>query len=518
LEYREQRLKKRAGFGAVAYNFWVQNKALRGLLMGFLLAACSSSGVQTPQAQSTSAPAKQMPAQTALAKQPAAPETPTPDPPRNIPTSGVITTTYTVRYGDTLSGIAAAIDASMDDLQRINNLPNAAAIRAGQDLLVLVRVEGRGPSIKLLPDGEVVNGPAAVGFDLRGFVESRKGYLTSYTEKVDGEIMTGWQVIQRVSEQHSVNPRLLLAALAYSGGWVDDPSPSGAKLQYPLGSMSGGKTLYYQLSWAAARLNEGYYGWRLGTRLFVRFGDGSRAYVGDRINAGTAAAQNYLAAVTPRAGWAQAAGEGDGAFIQTYRKLFGDSWAHDTGVPIPANTKQPPLALPFSRGEMWYFTGGPHAAWSAGTPWGALDFAAASTQGCSELSEWVTASASGKVARSALGEVVQSLDASGDERVGWSVLYLHIGTIGRATAGAMLALGDPVGHPSCEGGAADGAHVHLVRKYNGEWITAGGSIPFVLDGWTAYETDTDYEGFLRKGDQTREALQAKQPEKNGLVR
>jgi hypothetical protein len=217
-------------------------------------------------------------------------------------------------------------------------------------------------------------------------------------------------------------------------------------------------------------------------------------------------------------GWAQAAGNDPGAFIQTWRALFGEPWAKDLGAPIPPNTKQPALALPFSRGEMWYLTGGPHAAWSNGTPWGALDFAAASTLGCREVGEWVTASDSGVVSRSALGEVVQSLDASADERVGWSVLYLHIAGRGRAQRGAMLALGDRVGHPSCEGGAADGAHVHLVRKFNGEWITAGGDIPFVLDGWTAYETGEAYEGGLRKGNQTREAMQAKLTQQNGLLR
>jgi hypothetical protein len=33
--------------------------------------------------------------------------------------------------------------------------------------------------------------------------------------------------------------------------------------------------------------------------------------------------------------------------------------------------------------------------------------------------------------------------------------------------------GDRIGHPSCEGGAANATHVHIARRYNGEWIPAG---------------------------------------------
>ncbi|MGQ9815822.1 MAG: LysM peptidoglycan-binding domain-containing protein, partial [Candidatus Roseilinea sp.] len=41
--------------------------------------------------------------------------TPTPDPPRNIPTETTVNSMYTVRRGDTLSGIAAAVGATVEE-------------------------------------------------------------------------------------------------------------------------------------------------------------------------------------------------------------------------------------------------------------------------------------------------------------------------------------------------------------------------------------------------------------------
>jgi hypothetical protein len=62
--------------------------------------------------------------------------------------------------------------------------------------------------------------------------------------------------------------------------------------------------------------------------------------------------------------------------------------------------------------------------------------------------------------------------------------------------------GDLIGHPSCEGGIATGTHVHLARKYNGEWILADGPLPFELSGWIAHAGTRPYQGLLVKDDAT----------------
>ena len=100
-----------------------------------------------------------------------------------------------------------------------------------------------------------------------------------------------------------------------------------------------------------------------------------------------------------------------------------------------------------------------------------------------------------------VGEVVIDLDGDGDERTGWNVFYLHVGTDGRAQVGDQLKQGDPIGHPSCEGGTSTGTHVHIARKFNGEWMPAegiGGVLAFDLEGWVPHNGDRPYEGTLTR--------------------
>jgi murein DD-endopeptidase MepM/ murein hydrolase activator NlpD len=97
--------------------------------------------------------------------------------------------------------------------------------------------------------------------------------------------------------------------------------------------------------------------------------------------------------------------------------------------------------------------------------------------------------------------VVLDLDGDGREQTGWVLLYLHIASQGRVANGAFVEQGDLIGHPSCEGGVATGTHVHIARKYNGEWILAAGALPFNLSGWVAQAGSKAYQGALVKGDQ-----------------
>jgi hypothetical protein len=94
---------------------------------------------------------------------------------------------------------------------------------------------------------------------------------------------------------------------------------------------------------------------------------------------------------------------------------------------------------------------------------------------------------------------VQDLDGDGLEQTGWTVMYLHIATAERVAVGTYLHIGDHVGRPSCEGGRANGTHLHIARKLNGEWIAAGtGPLPFNLGGWIAQNGDESYKGTLTR--------------------
>jgi len=166
---------------------------------------------------------------------------------------------------------------------------------------------------------------------------------------------------------------------------------------------------------------------------------------------------------------------------------------------MPSELTQAEMALPFEPGKVWAFTGGPHPSWGESLPWGALDFAPPSTiTGCISSPEWVVAVADGVVTRSELATVVLDLDGDGDERTGWVVFYFHLDSDGRVGQGVRVSRGDHLGHPSCEGGRATGSHVHIARRYNGEWIPAGGPLAFSLSNWRAASSGEVYLGTLTR--------------------
>jgi murein DD-endopeptidase MepM/ murein hydrolase activator NlpD len=175
------------------------------------------------------------------------------------------------------------------------------------------------------------------------------------------------------------------------------------------------------------------------------------------------------------------------------------------------------MQLPFEPGQTWSFTGGPHGGWDSGSAWAAIDFAPpGEPAGCVTSDAWVVAIADGVIVRTGTGEVIQDLDNDGYEQTGWDVLYMHIETRDRVLPGAYVYAGERIGHPSCEGGISNGTHVHLARKYNGEWIPADGSLPFNLEGWISSGDGIEYDGFLTRGAAHLEAMEGVFADKNQI--
>jgi len=439
--------------------------------------------------------------------------TPTPDEPHPIPTLRVDPIDYVVQPGDTLGLIAQRYSLSLEALIQANQLTNPNILEIGQGLVIPVPTPGgEGPAFKVIPDSELVYGPAARDFDIAAFIQEYNGYLARYTEEVNERKLSGTQIVAQVAQNYSVNPRLLLAVLEYQSGWLTNPTPDASTLEYPLGIVDSRREgLYRQLSWAANNLNQGYYLWRVNGAATWLLGDGSVVPVDTTINAGTAGVQQMFAPLYGRDAWRQAVTE-PGLFA-TYQHLFGYPFDYAVEPLLPHNLRQPPMQLPFEPGRPWAFTGGPHGGWGSGSAWAALDFAPPSEAlGCIPSDDWVVAVADGAILRAGDGAVVQELDNDGYEGTGWAVLYMHIETRERVQPGAVLRAGERIGHPSCEGGVSSGTHVHLARKYNGEWIPADQNLPFVLDGWVSRGTGNLYDGYLEKEGKQIEAWEGRSEE------
>ncbi len=446
-----------------------------------------------------------IPTATATPSKPEAPVSPTPPPtPTSVGTEEPETIVYEVQPGDTVPALVVRFGVVRDEIAAAQgSLPGSdRLLDPGSLLLIPRRLGATGPAERLIPDSEFVYSPHAVEFDAAGFAEGMGGYLNEYQETVYGRWRSGPEVVELAARDNSVNPRMLLAMLEYESGWVTDPArPFGDELRYPLGYKDPeAQGLFRQLTWLANKMGEGYYGWRAGTLTDLVYSDGTRMRLAPGLNAGTVSLQYYFAQTRMPRDWAETVSPA--GFIATYERLFGDPFQYEHPL-LEAGVTQPAMILPFLPGRTWAYTGGPHGAWEREAAWAALDFAPPSiVGGCAESSEWVVAAAPGLVVRSGNGIVVLDLDGDGREQTGWSLLYLHIGSDNRVEEGSFVEEGDLLGHPSCEGGISTGTHVHIARKYNGEWILADGPIPFDLSGWVARAGSRPYLGALVNGGST----------------
>lgn len=415
---------------------------------------------------------------------------------------------YPSQSGDTLPAVAVRFGVAPEEIYSpdVNPLPATSYLAPNTWLIIPHRLGNITSAQKLIPDTEIIYSPAAVNFDIRAFVQEAGGYLSTYTEYMYFTGKTsGADVLARVALDNSINPRLLLALLEYQSGWVYGQPANLAQETYPMGLIDMKEDgLYAQLTWAVNNVSIGYYGWREGLLTDVTFTDGITARLAPDLNAGTVAISYFFSKVSDTPKWVSTLNP-DTGFPALYNRMFGDPWVRALSVePLyPAGLEQPPLVLPFMFGQLWAFTGGPHGAWEHDGSQAALDFAPGSMErGCKESDKWIVASAPGLVVRSGMGVVVLDLDGDGYEQTGWALLYLHVATLHRVPVGKQLETGDKIGHPSCEGGVSTGTHVHMARKYNGEWAAADGPLPFNLDGWIAHAGDEQYDGTLTRGEET----------------
>lgn len=408
---------------------------------------------------------------------------------------------YSAQSGDTLNTVAKHFNVEPGQITSQEALPAIDLINPGQTLVIPLTNDNSMFMTPILPDGEVIDSPCASDFDLREFISQRGGYLSFLEQKVGGETLSGIEIVQRVAENHSINPRLLLAFVEFRSGWVFryDTNPDTT---HPLGlDIPNYEGFYLELSVVARMINTGYYAWREGGISEITFTDLKSQRIPPNLNAGSAGILYLFAQLYPSYALNDVL-NGEGGFIPLYTDMFGDPWecTRMMGPLMPGGLQPPVLEFPFDAGETWALTGGLHPDWNNATPIGALDFAPVTGEPvCTVSKAWVRASAPGKVSLSSNGLVIVDLVDQGGEPTGWEIVYLHVAAQDRAAEGTLLNIGDPIGHPSCEGGASTGTHVHITRKYLGEWIGSNEPFTFILSGYQAVPGNTSFTGVLVNG-------------------
>lgn len=408
---------------------------------------------------------------------------------------------YIAQNGDTLPALAARFNTAVDEIREANPIIplDATTMPPGMPMKIpIYYLPLWGTAYQSLPDHAFVNGPAQIGFSTSSFVATTSGWLKGYRVYAGERMRTGAEAVDYIAQNYSVSPQLLLALLEYQTGALTQPAPPTGK--YMLGFRRVNyESPYLQLIIAANTLNNGYYNWRAGKLLELELLDETLFRPDPWQNAASVALQYYFSKLY--SGNQYFASIGPEGLARVYETFFGDPWANPVIV-LPGSLQQPALQFPFVPGQIWAYTGGPHTGWGSGEPLSAIDFAPASdVTGCNPAApdQYATAMADGLILRSDIDGTVIDLDKDGDERTGWVLYYLHLATEAKVSLGREVKAGDPIGYPSCEGGRVTGTHVHVARKYNGEWILADGPLAFNLEGWIAHNGSREYKGTLTRG-------------------
>ncbi|MCY3834802.1 MAG: LysM peptidoglycan-binding domain-containing protein [Chloroflexi bacterium] len=427
--------------------------------------------------------------------------------------------THTIKAGDTLTRIAALYDVSIDALLNANDLPNPDFLEVGQVINLPQAPVDFTLALQIIPDSRLVRSMSAAGFHTEEFTQSQAGILRQMmvvvpTRLADGsqrsDHLNGSQIVERISSEYSVDARLLLAFLEHYAALLTEPAADSDKQLYPLLSAETSQPvnregLYMQISWLADQLNKGYYDWKYRGKTILERPDGSRLYYHPSLNAATVAIQYVVAQLVDEDQWE--ADIGEAGLYETYRRLFGDPFAGAQET-TPSDLRQPELTLPFPRGDAWRFTGGFHGGWGNGSAWSAVDFAPPDDEPsgwCYTSSFPVTAIARGMIVALGDGLIVLDLDGDGNAGSGWTIVYLHVNPHDALRIGQTVSVGNILGYASCSGGFSTATHLHIARRYNGEWIPAdcnrcpaGVSVPpFVMSNWRVVGLGSQlYQGFL----------------------
>jgi len=171
------------------------------------------------------------------------PFTPTPDGaapiilPTYTPSTDAAPFLYYAQSGDMLSAIAQRFGVEEFEITSDADLTKTTLIDPGTLLVIPNKIyEPTTPNIQIMPDAEIVFSVTAADFDIEGFVKKQGGYLSSFRDYLGS---TGWiqgyDAIERLAYENSINPRMILGLLEYESRWVSSQPIDLLHTDFPMG-------------------------------------------------------------------------------------------------------------------------------------------------------------------------------------------------------------------------------------------------------------------------------------------
>ena len=349
-------------------------------------------------------------------------------------------------------------------------------------------------------DEQFVSGALRGQTQIERYLRYHGGFLADISlEPTLGKQTPAAEGLAFLGEVYSVSPALLLILAA---GSFDLHLPSGhSATDVSDAAPTDEEALASWFRWTAMTLSRWFYDHYYGHDLPLVTPVLGESFHLNAGNAATYALRSYFFAEIytdgdPRealAAWEQ-------ALTAAYAARFAPPLAgrlharHPTAADLAT---LPPLRLPWTGGDTWYYTGGPHNFdGSNRLPLSGVDFQPAGPYGCNPevaLGRWVVAAAPGRTIDYQSHWLKLDHDHDGDANTGWQTVYGHLAN--RAGDDVPLRQGHPLGNPSCYGGFAGGVHVHFGLKFQNVWQPAE---QLLLSGWTLQSGLDPYHGAMTK--------------------
>ena len=166
---------------------------------------------------------------------------------------------YTAQSGDTIAALAKRFNTTEKEIMEANPIIPNDATTMPQGLPMKIPIYYLplwGTAFQSIPDSAFVNGPSQIGFSSTAFVASSNGWLRNYRVYAGGEMRSGGEMVDYISVNYSVSPRLLLALLEYQTGALTRPEAPPGKFALGL-RRTFYDGIYLQLVLAANTLNTG---------------------------------------------------------------------------------------------------------------------------------------------------------------------------------------------------------------------------------------------------------------------